>query len=207
MNNCIFTAHCIENMCDKSCPILVETSYLLERNGISPTSYLFYDKRVDVPKILRLLKRFDGKEGTVIVPSSSSGFNTVQWAEAITYCAICTNWKGNRLHCNVYNLKFSKYLEDLKQSWNTRSDTEALEYTKIWSDSAKVLIVSNFDYVNFGDFESQTLLNLLQARQVEGKTTILVSPPLNQLVSSKSSMFFSMLRSRMNSNAQEVGRC
>lgn len=35
MNNCIFTAHCTETICDKACPILVETSYLLERNGLS----------------------------------------------------------------------------------------------------------------------------------------------------------------------------
>jgi len=78
---------------------------------------------------------------------------------------------------------------------------------KIWSENAKVLIISNFDFVNFGDFESQTLLNLLQTRQVEGKTTILVSPPISQLVSSKSSMFFNMLRSRMSSEAREVSKC
>ena len=207
MNNCIFTAHCIEPTCDKSCPILVETSYLLERNGITPTSYLFYDKRVDVPKILRILKRYSGREGTIVVPITADGFNTVQWAEAITYGAICTNWRGSRMHCNVYNLKLSKYLDDIKQSWNTKTDSDSLEYTRIWAETAKVLIISNFDYVNFGDFESQTLLNLLQARQSEDKTTILVSPPFQQLVSGKSSMFFNVLRTRLAANAQEVSKC
>lgn len=206
MNNCIFTAHCMEPVCDKSCPILVETSYLLERNGIGMTSYLFSDPRLDVPKISNWLQKYRGKEVVVTVPPSSTGFNTVQWAEAITYCAICYNWKGSRLHCNVYNLKLSKYLDDIKASWNTRTEPEALEYTRIWAESAKVLIISNFDYVNFGDFEAQTLLNLLQSRQSEDKTTILVAPPINQLISSKSSMFFSLLRNRLMNEVQEATR-
>ena len=207
MNNCIFTAHCLEANCDKSCPTYVETSYLLERNGISISSYLFSDPRVDVPKLTRILDTFNNKEGVIVVNNTSGGFTTVQWAEALTYCAICNNWKGSRLHCVVYNLKLSKYLDDVKQSWSSKTNNEDLEYVKIWSENAKVLIISNFDFVNFGDFESQTLLNLLQTRQIEGKTTILVSPPISQLVSSKSSMFFNMLRSRMSSEAREVSKC
>ena len=207
MHNCIFTANCLETTCDKSCPTYVETSYLLERNGISSSSYLFSDPRVDVPKLTRILDTFKDKEGVVIVSNTSTGFTTVQWAEALTYCAICHNWRGSRLHCVVYNLKLSKYLDDIKQSWSAKTNDEDLEYVKIWSETAKVLIISNFDFVNFGDFEAQTLLNLLQARQVEGKTTLLVSPPINHLVSSKSSMFFSMLRSRMSNEAREVSKC
>ena len=66
---------------------------------------------------------------------------------------------------------------------------------RIFSESAKVLIISNLDYVNFGDFESQTMLNLLQERQSREFTTILVSPPINQLVSTKGSVFFNRLKS------------
>ena len=47
---------------------------------------------------------------------------------------------------------------------------------RIWSESAKILVVSNTDYVSFTDFESQTLLNLIQQRQSEGLTTIIVRP-------------------------------
>ena len=41
MFNCIFTPHCMESFCDKSCPKLVETTYLLERNDINIDSHVF----------------------------------------------------------------------------------------------------------------------------------------------------------------------
>lgn len=175
MRNCIYTAHCSENVCDKSCPIFVQTSYLLERNNISLDSSIMKTSYDKIPKMLSILKKFEGKIGAVHTKY------TIETSELLTYCAICQNWSGSQLHCNVYRLKFSKYLEDTKLSWNTRSESEALEYMRIWSNSAKVLIVSNLDYVNFGDFESQTLLNLIQSRQNTGQTTIVVLPPASKL--------------------------
>lgn len=176
MHNCIFTPHCIEEMCDKSCPMLVEASYLLERNGISMNSSVFNQNPADLQFALKVLDKSDGKLGVVVRN------NTVPVAERITYTAICQNWQGNRLHCNVYNLKYSKYIEAIKKSWSTKTEPESLEYMRIWSNTAKVLIISNIDYVNFGDFESQTLLNLLQSRENSGQTTIIVSPKINLLV-------------------------
>jgi len=191
MYNCIFTAHCTELICDKSCPTLVETSYLLERNGISMSSSVFRSPQSDIDNMLSVLDKCENKVGAYVVPSGKS---TVDVSELLTYCAICKNWKGSRLHCNVYNLKYSKFVEDTKKSWSLKQDPESLEYSRIWIESSKVLIVSNLDYVNFGDFEAQTLLNILQARQVEGKTTIFVIPPVRTMISSKSSVFFDKLK-------------
>lgn len=84
-----------------------------------------------------------------------------------------------------------------------KSEPEDLEYTRIWTDSCKVLIVSNMDYVKFGDFESQTLLNILQSRQSSDKKTIIISPPVNRLVTggtgNSSNMFFESLKQILNS--------
>ena len=193
MYNCIFTAHCTEQFCDKSCPTLVETSYLLERNGIEMDDPIFSVSDDVLKKFSNILDEYDGKVYTSLV--SGSRYTTVQVADIITYVAICKNWRGSRLHCTVYNLRFSKYLDELKKSWSAKSEPETLEYMRIFSESAKVLIISNLDYVNFGDFESQTMLNLLQERQSREFTTILVSPPINQLVSTKGSVFFNRLKS------------
>ena len=193
MYNCIFTAHCTEQFCDKSCPTLVETSYLLERNGIEMDDPIFAVSDDVLKKFSNILDEYDGKVYTSLV--SGSRYTTAQVADIITYVAICKNWRGSRLHCTVYNLRFSKYLDELKKSWSAKSEPETLEYMRIFSESAKVLIISNLDYVNFGDFESQTMLNLLQERQSREFTTILVSPPINQLVSTKGSVFFNRLKS------------
>lgn len=176
MYNCIFTPHCTEMICDGSCPTLVETSYLLERNEISMNSSVFTKKQSDVDFALHCLSVADGRSAAMI------SSNSISDAELLTYCAICQNWQGSRLHCNVYNLKYSKYIDALKKSWTTKEEPESLEYMQIWSNSAKVLIVSNIDFVKFNDFEAQTLLNLLQLRESAGQTTIVVCPPINELV-------------------------
>ena len=148
MFNCIFTPHCTEAFCDKSCPILVETSYLLERNKIDMHSDVFKKLYNNVAPLMRDLAKSESGVQTFIVNSKDS----VAVSELITYCEICKNWKGSRLHCSVYNLRYSKFLEDSKKSWNSKEDPEDLQYTRIWMDSCKVLVVSHMDYVRFGDF-------------------------------------------------------
>lgn len=197
MFNCIFTPYCMESFCDKSCPRLVETSYLLDRNDINIGSHVFSEKS----EIYRILEDSfsDITSGLGVLVTN----DTVRYSNILTYLNICKFWRGSRLHCDVYNLRYSKYIDSLKSTWNGSSESEELQYMKIWSNSAKVLIISNFDYVKFGDFESQTMLNLLQSRQSDGKVTILVSPPITSLVSTNSK-FFDVLKSKMKDSVKVV---
>lgn len=178
MHNCIYSGHCFEyTRCDKSCPVLAQTTYLFERNGISMNNDVFHSKPEVVLKYSSLLSRCKGSCKTVIEPNS-----TTFVADMLTYCSICETWKGSQLHCTTYNLKFSQYLEALQKSWSGGSDPTEIDYIKIWASSAKVLIISNIDYVNFKDFQCQTLLSLLQSRSNSDLTTIVVSPQLSNLV-------------------------
>lgn len=163
-------------VCDKSCPTLAETSYLLERNNISMSSDVFNRSKGEIDKYCNILTASEGNLRTVIDKS------TVSAADVLTYCGICQRWKGSRLHCTVYNLKYSQYIEAIKKSWSSKVETDELEYMRIWASSAKLLIISNLDYVNFRDFECQTLLTLLQSRSGNEFTTIIVSPPVSSLV-------------------------
>lgn len=192
MYNCIFTSHCMEVFCDKSCPTLAETSYLLERNNISIDNDVFRASDEKISESLRILNQCDKRLGAVV------SSDTISTADLLTYCAICQNWRGSKLHCVVYNLRYSKYLDLTKKSWSMKSEPDELEYMRIWAESCKVLIVSNMDYINFGDFESQILLNLLQTRQSNRLTTIFVIPSIQNLLSNKSSSFFNMLKSKLS---------
>lgn len=185
MNNCIFTAHCTEPVCDKSCPILSETSYLLERNGLSFDNAVFQSSTKDINNALYALHKSDGKLATVVSD------DTIGSSNLLTYCAICENWQGNRLHCNVYHLKFSNHVESIQRSWSAKNTSDSLEYEQIWSSSAKILIISNIDYVQFKDFQSQTLLNLIHNRMNSNLTTIVVSPNLSSLIGN--GVFFNKL--------------
>lgn len=185
MTDCIYSAYCVESQCDTACPIYVQTSYLLERNSIDMNSNVFQADRESIQKSLDILEKASGRQVTVCSK------NTVDTAELLTYCAICQNWYGSKLHCNVYNFKFSKYLDLLKQSWSI-GESDELKYMRVFSNSSKILIISNIDYVSFNDFESQTILNLLQSRLNNNQTTIIVSPYTNLLVGK--GLFFTRLQ-------------
>ncbi len=179
MHNCIFTPHCTEAICDQSCPILAETSYLLERNGVEMSSPVFNSRPEDIKNAVSIIQKTESRYDKFSVVTCN---NTIGVSNLLTYCAICQNWKGNRLHCNVYNLKFSNYIEEIKQSWSRKTPPDKLEYKQIWAATSKILIISNLDFVRFQDFEIQTLLNLIHSRMDKGLTTVVVSPKLTTLV-------------------------
>jgi len=152
----------------------------------------------EIQKYTKLLALAEGKTASVIV---SGGSFTNQAADALTYCAICEHWKGSQLHCTVYNLKFAQYIEALQKSWSFNSDSSEVDYMKIWATEAQVLIISNIDFINFKDFQCQTLLSLLQSRIGTNLTTIVVSPPTSSLVGE--GQFFSRLTDMLKK--QKVG--
>lgn len=181
----MFSGHCIKATCDQSCPALVESSFLLEQNNITINSDVFHANPTLLAKYNKIIENSEGKLQTVIA------INTNSVAELLTYCGICKYWRGSRLHTSVYNLKLSQYLEGIQNSWSGSSNLDALEYQKIWVSKAKLLIISNIDFVNFKDFQCQTLLSLLQSREKPDMGTIVVSPTTQSLVGS--GLFFNRL--------------
>lgn len=190
MNNCIFTANCTESVCDKSCPILAETSYLLERNHISMDNPVFRSSQKDIDKALSIINKVETSVDRLGVIVSN---DTISISNLLAYCSICMNWQGNRLHCNVYTLKFSNHLDLIQKSWSSKNNIDELEYEQIWCNTSKILIISNIDFVQFKDFQAQTLLNLIHNRQDNGLSTLIVSPKLNTLVGS--GQFFNRMQS------------
>lgn len=186
MNKCMFSGHCIKATCDQSCPSYVESSFLLEQNGISINSAVFHTDPAILAKYNKYVETNEGKLQTVIAKNTNAA------AELITYCGVCKYWKGSRLHTSVYNLKLSQYLDAVQGSWSNQSNLDDLEYQKIWVSKAKLLVISNIDFVNFKDFQCQTLLSLLQSRDKPEIGTIVVSPTTNSLVGS--GLFFNRLQ-------------
>ena len=164
------------------------------QNGLSINfsfnSNVFHAEPTLLTKYMKLVENTDRTLQTVIAK------NTNNVAELITYCGICKYWRGSRLKTVVYNLKLSQYLESLQNSWSTFNNNDDLEYQKIWVANAKLLIISNIDFVNFKDFQCQTLLSLLQTRDKPNMNTIIVSPVTQNLVGS--GLFFSRLQETLS---------
>lgn len=190
MHNCMFTGHCIKAVCDQSCPDYITANYLLERNNISMNNKVFNS---NISQLTKYTKLIDNSEGRLVTVISN---DTNATSDMITYSAICKHWKNSRLHTVVYNLKLSQYLDNMQSSWSGRSSSDDIEYQKIWISGAKVLVISNIDYINFKEFQCQTLLSLLQSRDKPELTTIIVSPPLTALVGG--GQFFGRLHEVLN---------
>ena len=188
MNDCIHFLFCTKTICDRSCPTAGESSYLLERNDIPDGSDVFKSSDAENSKSLAILQ---SNEKYITVESD----NTVRSANQIAYAAVCENWYGNHFHCSVYHLRFSNYIDDLQRSWGLKEVPESLEYVQIWLSTAKVLVVSNIDFMKFQDFQAQTLLNIIHNRLSSGLKTILVTPKIKSLVGS--GIFFDRLKALM----------
>lgn len=201
--SCILFGKCVKPRCDFSCPEYAETDYLLSRNNISLANKVFRANRRQIRHYSDLMDCYPDKLTTVFVRNTADT-STIDTAQLLTYIAVCKKWKGNTLHCSVYHLHFSSYLDDMQRSWGTPS--EAFEYQKIWIKSAKILIISSIDYVQFKDFPSQALLNIIQGRKIDGLCTIVVSPPTNELLGDRNSMFFSKLKDMLNSSEEGRGQ-
>ena len=177
MYNCIYSAYCLNTECDQSCPSYAEISYLLERNNIDINNPCFSASKDSIDTASKVLDACKNRVGCWISHNNPEGT-----ADLFTYCAICEHGKGSQLHCNVYHLNYSKYVEMMRDSWKLANKPEDLEYIDIFIKSSYVLIISGLRYIKFNDFECQTLLRLLDERASKQKTTLVITPELSSLV-------------------------
>ena len=174
---CIFSAYCINKTCNESCIDYVQSKYLLMRNNISAQSKVFATDYRKISKFSRILSENEGKLCTYIEKNDTSAVS-----ELIAYISVCNTWRYSVLKCKTYTLNYYRYLDLIKKSYNGIESSD-LEYMNIWIQSAKVLIVSNLDFVRFNDFSCQELLGKLEMRRCNPElTTIVVAPPLSTLV-------------------------
>lgn len=173
VDDCVFGAYCCNSLCDRSCPRWAQMNYLMMRNDLTPTSRPF---KMKSDYLQRYVTEYDSKPLTRVFCTK----DVLKASEVFSYIAVCNEWKGSAMRVKAFHLVFSNYIDSLQNSWSS-SKSEDLQYTEMWSKSCNVLIVSGIDYINFKDYQSQLLLQLIQDREREGKYTIVVSPKLENL--------------------------
>ncbi len=177
MLNCPYNNTCIKSSCDLACGEFSEFEHWRIRNGLTlnnPVVKADYKQLMECYNILEAARSDTNTTSNFNHIGIYSGQNPQYTADLITYIAICYYCKDIGFYQGVYELNFLKYLDEIKASWNTRSDSELLSDMKIWIQSSKYLVICNMGLVRFGDFESQTLLSIFQERYSEDKYTILV---------------------------------
>ena len=193
VRDCMFSPYCCATLCDRSCPKWAQTDYLLMRNGLSYSSRPFRMKQSSLDKYISVYEKACSCGSAVTVTCKDA----VKVAEVMSYIAVCNTWQGSAMRVKCYHLLYSQYLESVQSSFGGRMNEDA-QYAELWSKSCNVLVISGIDYVNFKDFQSQKLLQLLQDRERKRKATIIVSPKVENIMGG--GKMYDLLLSKLRSN-------
>lgn len=188
--NCIFANYCGQYKCDLSCPKNTMSELLLEKCDIPKQSVCYQTPSNITAKYSGLIADYSGSHITLEVKDPQLV------SESVAYTGICNFCEKNGSKVSVYQLKYSKYIQMLKDSWSHGVGNSLLEL-QAFCNTAKLLVISSLDYVIYSDFECQTLLTLLQDRAKPGLTTVLVLSSIQSLVSKGSSPFYEMLKRQL----------
>lgn len=172
--DCPFKQYCRKSICKYVCADFAEFQYLLKRNAMLANTDIYTYPSNMLQQCSEWLTVASGSCKVVISDKTS------EVASCLSYVAICNHWKGNAFHCGVYHLDFAEWVRKDKEQFKNVTVDEDFEYINIFIESAKVLIISNLDFVIFNDYTSQNLHNIISSRKAD-KTTIIVSPKLNSL--------------------------
>lgn len=189
VDDCVFDSYCCAEICDRSCPKWAQMNYLMMRNSLTSSSRPFQMKKSSLAKYVDLYERGKGRTSAVQCKDA------ISVSEALAYVCVCNNWKGSAMRVRCYHLVFSQYMESLQSSWNSSKPSETAQYADLWAKSCNDLVVSGLDYVNFKDYQSQLVLQLIQDRERQGKTTYVVIPSIGNL--SGQGKMFDLLKSKL----------
>ena len=208
MNNCLYNNSCIRFKCDLACKPYTEFEHWFNRCGLTTKNPLFLADQSKYEVCNELLKSAEldlRDESNYMHIGVYSGPNAQLVADLTTYLAIIRYCLGCGLYNGVYRLNFSEYLDEIKSSWNNRSNTTSLDNMKIWIKSSKCVIIYNLGLVRFGDFESQTLLSIFQERYDQEKYTIVVLENGKLSLPGKhDSMFYQKLKNEISARGVRV---
>ena len=190
IRNCIFGGQCYSNNCDMSCAKNTMSQLLLEKSEIPWRSDCYKTPDIVTDKYTELLASNEGKLVTMEVKDPQIV------ADSVTYTGICNYCEGHGSNITVYQMKYSKYVQSLRDSWSS-GVTPKFREIQAFCSNAKILVISSLDFVTYTDFECQTLLNLFQERARPGYTTVAVLNKISSLVSRGNSPFYEVLKNQL----------
>ena len=203
MLKCPYNNSCIKAECDLACSEFSEFTHWCNRCNISlssPAISASFEKIKLADDLIKQAHDDEYLEGSNYIHLSVyRGDNNPLMSDLVSYIAICKYCEHKGFYNGVYKLNFSKYIDEIKKSWTTRQDSIDLENMKIWIQSSNYLVVYNLGLVRFGDFESQTLLTILQDRyDIEKHTIFIMEKGKSALLGKPDSMFYAKLKREVN---------
>lgn len=192
---CIFSSYCTNKQCDLACSRNAMSQLLLEKSEITINNLANSADLETKKNCHSVIQNSFGKFQVIL------NHDPVNYADVITYTGICDMCEGHGSNVSVYHLKYSKYIQMLKDSW-TYGNNIKLRECQAFLSSAKLVVISGLDYMLLKDFECQTLLSLLQDRNRLDMATVVVTRSISSL--NGGGVFFTSLKELLKSGLREA---
>ena len=200
LKDCPYKSSCTRLVCDYACSMFTTYDHWASRSSITLHNPVFgstIDQLQNIHKIVR--RSIEDKENDRSNLRHLSVLNTQRDrynADLATYFIISKYCFNKGLRGGVYKLDFSDYIEEIKKSWSNRQPKDDLEYRQIWIKDCNFLVIYNLGLVKFGDFESQTLLSILQQRYEQKYTIVIIEK--GSFIGKFDSPFYQRLKKEFN---------
>lgn len=191
---CPFSAICIQSMCDLSCPKNAMSDLMFSKSRIDKMSKVYQVNQLNKRKCADLIASTPAGGIKCIESVNNYDKDTNLVADTLVFVGICDNCLQHGSSISVYHLKFSTYIQDLRDSWSNGLSSSLKDIQSIILN-CKLLIISGLDYIQFKDYECQILLNLLDNRTRIDQKTVIVVHSIESL--SGTGTFFNAMKFRL----------
>ena len=110
---CIFSSYCTASYCDMSCVKNTMSQILMEKSDLDIKSPVLSSDYISKERCVDIVKSSFGKHIVLQVK------NSAEYAELLTFSVICEMCEGHGSSVTVYHLRYSRYIQMLRDSWSS----------------------------------------------------------------------------------------
>lgn len=176
-HQCMYSNVCTEYECNLTCIKGVTSEYYVNASNfpLYSSEFMNYYNDEDFVKFGNIIK--DHRRGYGVVVSKGRKY----LSDAFFYAAMVIENYHSLYWPEAFMLNYRKYTDAYKRSWTTGEEPDSLQEARYNAEHCCTLIITGLDTMIFGDFESQTLLALLEDRNKAKQSTILVMSDVDNI--------------------------
>ena len=174
---CMYCNICTEYECNFTCIKGVTSGYYVDASNFTlySSEFMNFYTDEDFVKFGKIIK--DHRRGYGVVVSKGRKY----LSDAFFYAAMVIENYHSLYWPEAFMLNYRKYTDSYRRSWTTGEEPDSLQEARYNAEHCCTLIITGLDTMIFGDFESQTLLALLEDRNKAKQSTIIVMSDVDNI--------------------------
>lgn len=176
-HQCMYCNICTEYECNFTCIKGVTSQYYVDASNfpLYSSEFMNFYTDEDFVRFGKIIK--DHRRGYGVVVSKGRKY----LSDAFFYAAMVIENYHSLYWPEAFMLNYRKYTDSYRRSWTTGEELDSLQEARYNAEHCCTLIITGLDTMIFGDFESQTLLALLEDRNKAKQSTIIVMSDVDSI--------------------------